>query len=693
MHGHAPLLCVFLFCGILLGTIVSYILSRSKLQTPYTVVLFVVGALLSGLASHFSLGDLEISMGFWQTLDPEIIIFLFLPVLVFGEAMTLKWHHIKEAFFQSVLLAGPGVVIGAYLVGGFIMYCLPFHWSWNLCMIFGSIISATDTVAVVALLKRSSASPKLTILIKGESLMNDGTAIVLFSLFLDQLIGINYTPLEITLYIFRMILLSPLLGIFLGLITIFLMSFANSPLYEDDVTIQILLTLSCAYLSFFIAQYECSLSGILSCFAAGAMLSWFGPTIILEHETMHHVWGCLEWTGNTLVFLLAGLIVGNGTIQRLDSLEWGWLFLLYLIVVLVRYVTIGLLFPLLSRVGVGCSMKDCHFMAWTGFRGAVAIALSLIVQHDSYEQWIPREDRDRIFFYVGGIAALTLLINATTAQAILELAGLHHSTNPDKPLVIKQITDRLIERLLLDVSLIQKSLKITSMEEISKYNSLLTTQPTESVQNVMLNLSQHGAELGLDEAEVSAELLGYLRHVFLEMVRSNYLQAITEGKLPRLSSATQILLHSIDMASADPSHGSLKDWDVINQQLHEPSYFHVLLRSIRHHLPTCGQCCSLHEGLEYLDDRFICENEELRVYILTNFIESHEIAQNNLRLFLGNGQTTGGGGGGGGDGCHRLQEGIILKESESEVSLSLSLLLSSHLVTLISCTCCYVVLS
>jgi NhaP-type Na+/H+ or K+/H+ antiporter len=667
MHGHAPLLSVFLFCGILLGAIISYILSRLKLQTPYTVVLFVVGALLSGLASHLSLGDLETSMGFWQSLDPEIILFLFLPVLVFGEAMTLKWHHIKEAFLQSALLAGPGVVIGAYLVGGFINTFLPFNWSWNLCMIFGSIISATDTVAVVALLKRSSASPKLTILIKGESLMNDGTAIVLFSLFLDQLVGVNYSSLDILFYIFRMIILSPLLGLLLGLFTVFLMSFINSPLYEDDVTIQILLTLSSAYLSFFIAQYECSLSGILSCFAAGTMLSWFGPTIILEHETMHHVWVCLEWTGNTLVFLLAGLIVGNGTIQRLDSLEWGWLFLLYLIVVLTRYMTIGLLYPILSRVGVGCSLKDCHFMAWTGFRGAVAIALSLIVQHDSYEQWIPREDRDRIFFYVGGIAALTLLINATTSQTILELASLHHGTNPDKPLVIKQITDRLIDRLQVDVTSIQKSLKITSTEEISKYNSLLTTQSTESIHNVMMNLSQHGAELGLDEAEVSAELLGYLRHVFLEMVRSNYLQAITEGKLPRLSSATQLLLHSIDMASNDhesSSHTSLKDWDIVIQQLDEPSYFHALLRSIRLSLlpSTCRQCCSFMEHLlEYLDDRFVCENEELRVYILTNFIEAHEIAQNNLKLFLGNGEGTGG------EGCHRLQEGIILKESESEV--------------------------
>ena len=81
-------------------------------------------------------------------------------------------------FLQSVLLAGPGVVIGAVLMGVFAKFMLPYDWSWNLAMVFGSILSATDPVAVVALLKSAGASPKLTILIVGESLLNDGTAMV-----------------------------------------------------------------------------------------------------------------------------------------------------------------------------------------------------------------------------------------------------------------------------------------------------------------------------------------------------------------------------------------------------------------------------------------------------------------------------------------------------------------------------------
>lgn len=92
MSHHAPLLCVFLFCGILLGTITSYILTRLKSQLPYTVILFVLGSIISIITTKLSLGDLGISIIFWQNLNPEIILFLFLPVLVFGEAMTLKWY-------------------------------------------------------------------------------------------------------------------------------------------------------------------------------------------------------------------------------------------------------------------------------------------------------------------------------------------------------------------------------------------------------------------------------------------------------------------------------------------------------------------------------------------------------------------------------------------------------------------------
>jgi NhaP-type Na+/H+ or K+/H+ antiporter len=131
-------------------------------------------------------------------------------------------------FPQALLLAGPGVLVGAYLMGSFVFYCVPsIHWSWNLCMLFGSILSATDPVAVVALLKDAGASPKLTILIIGESLMNDGTAMVLFTLYYNIMKGEKYSVGDILLFFMEEVLGAPLLGMALGLVAVYCLSKVN----------------------------------------------------------------------------------------------------------------------------------------------------------------------------------------------------------------------------------------------------------------------------------------------------------------------------------------------------------------------------------------------------------------------------------------------------------------------------------
>ena len=97
--------------------------------------------------------------------------------------MGLNWYHVKGGIIQATILAGPGVLFGAVMMSVITKYLLPYNWNWNLAMTFGLILSATDPVAVVALLKSACASPKLTILIVGESLLNDGTAMVLLLCF------------------------------------------------------------------------------------------------------------------------------------------------------------------------------------------------------------------------------------------------------------------------------------------------------------------------------------------------------------------------------------------------------------------------------------------------------------------------------------------------------------------------------
>merc|ERR1719331_3724673 len=110
--------------------------------------------------------------------------------------MNLNPHLFASSFAQVFILACPGVIIGAMLIACFAMYVLPYGFDWSTCIAFGAILSATDPVAVVALFKTLGVSPRLTMLISGESLLNDGSSIVLFTLFYKISLGSEFTRVD-----------------------------------------------------------------------------------------------------------------------------------------------------------------------------------------------------------------------------------------------------------------------------------------------------------------------------------------------------------------------------------------------------------------------------------------------------------------------------------------------------------------
>ena len=234
------------------------------------------------------------SVNAWSAYNPEMILYTFLPILLFSDTLFLKWYHVKGAFWQCLLLAFPGVVIGSFFLGG-ITKKLPLGWSWNLCMAFGYIITATDSVAVSATLANLGASPKLVMIMAGESLLNEGSAYVLFTLYKSLLEHESYTSYGLFDFIMRIVFVSPIVGCLFGLVSVWWMKQLKRQYNEHDVLIQVIITITCAYASFYTANYVMKISGVLSCCAAGLMFAWKAPPLILEPETMHRVWEVLEW--------------------------------------------------------------------------------------------------------------------------------------------------------------------------------------------------------------------------------------------------------------------------------------------------------------------------------------------------------------------------------------------------------------
>jgi NhaP-type Na+/H+ or K+/H+ antiporter len=137
----------FLFLAITVGVFVSYLISRYWPDFPYTVILFAIGIILSFFKEYSTVNNIFIqTFDIWDSMDPHFLLYAFLPALLFGESMSLNYHHIKAALYPSLVLAGPGSLFGTLGVGCVAKYVLPYNWDWGLCLIFGSILCATDPV-------------------------------------------------------------------------------------------------------------------------------------------------------------------------------------------------------------------------------------------------------------------------------------------------------------------------------------------------------------------------------------------------------------------------------------------------------------------------------------------------------------------------------------------------------------------
>jgi NhaP-type Na+/H+ or K+/H+ antiporter len=206
-------------------------------------------------------------------------------------------------------------------------------------------------------------------IIVGESILNDGTAMVLFTLFFNLLMGQVYTFGEIILFFLNACLGSVTVGAAIGYFTFRWLRTAKSALSDMDVMSQTAMTVCCAYVTFFVTQKTLEISGVLGCCGAGIILAWLAPPVILNHETMHSIWGMIEWSLNTLIFLLSGLIIGNRVFEHVLGQDWFYMIALYCMLMVVRFVVIALCYPFISRVGHKCTIEEAIFMGWSGLRG------------------------------------------------------------------------------------------------------------------------------------------------------------------------------------------------------------------------------------------------------------------------------------------------------------------------------------
>ncbi|WP_267250858.1 cation:proton antiporter [Pseudoalteromonas sp. PPB1] len=279
------LVLVFLILALFIGALTRHVLKNT--QIPYTVALLVIGICI-GLAQRgdvFS-GDTQMvgdTLALVADIDPHLFLFLFLPTLIFESAFAMEVHLFRRMFTQIAILAVPGLMLAIWLTAELLHMSVPEHWqwSWAMCLMFGALISATDPVAVVALLKEVSSRKRLETLIEGESLLNDGTAIVFFSLFYVWVLASSggegammASPLQAVGQFAGVVLVGLAIGLVLGgLCIIWIDRVFNDPMIE------ITLTIAAAYSAFFISE-SFHVSGVVAVVTLALVLASVGRTRI-----------------------------------------------------------------------------------------------------------------------------------------------------------------------------------------------------------------------------------------------------------------------------------------------------------------------------------------------------------------------------------------------------------------------------
>ncbi|MBV8713845.1 MAG: sodium:proton antiporter [Chloroflexi bacterium] len=392
---------VDLFALMLLGAALLGIVAW-RINLPYAVVL-----VLAGLAvEQFHVVDLP-------QLEPRVLLFVFLPPLLFDAAFRLDDVQLRRLAQPVLWLAVPGTLATAAIVGIILHSVLQLDLAEAL--LFGSIVSATDPVAVVGVFRNIDAPRRLAVLVEGESLINDGVAITLYTATIGLATGGSAEVTGALGLFVREVVGGVAVGAVMGVV------FSRVTATIDDHMIEMTLSTALAYCSYLAAQWI-GTSGALACVAAGLIHGSYGREVGMSERTrrlLDDLWEYFGFVVNALVFLLVGF---SSNLAALVA-SAGPVLVSIVSVVFARVVVVMIppeLLRLTRRINVVTSKGERAVLIWGGLRGALTITLALALPSDIAH-------RQLLIAMAFGVVLFTLLIQGVTLSQVIKRTGLAQS--------------------------------------------------------------------------------------------------------------------------------------------------------------------------------------------------------------------------------------------------------------------------
>jgi CPA1 family monovalent cation:H+ antiporter len=378
-------------------------IAARRFRVPYTVALVVTGLALGAL----------------HALEPphltrELVFAVFLPGLLFEAAFHLEFKAFRADAGPIVGLAVPGVIAAlglTALILAPVVRALELEpsFTWVYALLFGAVVAATDPIAVVGLFKSLGAPKRLSVLVEGESLLNDGTAIVLFTLIVGLAAGAHESAAALALDFIRVVGIGGLVGLVIGLLV------SEVVKRVDDPMIEITLTTIAAYGSFVMAeQLHCS--GVIATVVAGMLCGNYAARAGMSPSTRiaaESFWEYVAFALNSIVFLLIGFEVS----LRALAASWQAILVAYLAVLVGRAIVVGGVTGLLRASRDPIPSRWAAVLTWGGLRGSLSMVLVLGLP-------LGFAHRDLLVTMTFGVVILSILVQGTSMSPLLRRLGL-----------------------------------------------------------------------------------------------------------------------------------------------------------------------------------------------------------------------------------------------------------------------------
>ncbi len=395
---------------LILASLLAEPLSR-LLRLPFVAILIVVGYFGSEIVVNFGYDT-----GIRASNFPLLVFYVFLPIIIFESAYKIDQKQLLKSLYPILVLSMPIMMLAVILIALLLYLGIghPTGFPIYSALVAGSLLAATDPMAVVSNLKRMNTPNRTIILLEGESLFNDAIGVVLFTTFVS--IAVSYQGpgfgnfsiswLDKTQYFLIQFFGGICFGIFCGLIGTFFSYIIKTRILENVLLIAI------AYAAFLIAEDFLMVSGMMAVLSAGLIMNKAHQKYVSpqDKEYINYWWEVISYFSNSMLFLLLGVTVtANMFADR-------WLAMVIAIgsVIIIRLLSVYVLLPSISAFSKNkASNNEKLILFWGGSRGAVTAALALSLPTEIEGWWT-------IQSMAFGVIIFTLFIQAPTIPLILK---------------------------------------------------------------------------------------------------------------------------------------------------------------------------------------------------------------------------------------------------------------------------------